>query len=96
MKTLIFSNDLKAGILLLESLVSELKLKEVDGFNKGYSTASLSLKNGDSYKVVKGNDSSRGHRFNKAYVSKDVSEEFVNCCIKPFLFGDFENNLIYF
>ena len=79
--------------LTFDSAVS--KLEEIEAYYKRYYTARptrrirskyeyiIEYDNGDIWRAVSARESSRGMKCNVSYIDARISEEFINCVIKP-------------
>ena len=91
---LIVCNDLNDGEALLRNISGETKIKDINYFTIGYAGATVELKNGDVYIVMKPAEGLKGHKIEKAYVHRDVHKYFVDNIINP-LFVD-GVDIVYF
>ena len=69
----------------LDELLGKIKYKEIKKVIKSRENYIVELHNGKRYQVVSASQSSRGFRCSKAYVSKDVDKEILDCVIRPTL-----------
>jgi hypothetical protein len=79
----------------LKYLVGEIQYKYIYKVTDSKYEMIVEMKNGDIYQTIPASQSSRGHRFNKAYVEEGVDQEIIDCIIRPCLIGD-DSELIYF
>lgn len=97
MNIAIFAIDTESARKYLENLIGEMKWKEVEYFMIR-PICEAKLRNGDKYRVFRCDDSMRGHKFTKAFVSTSVSKEFVDWRIIPSMYttdGN-EEEIVYF
>lgn len=82
---LIFATTKEKAMIFLESLIGEIKYKDIKSIYKNATQYDMwvELKDGNTYKVVSASDSSRGYRCGKAYVDKSIDQNIINCVIKP-------------
>ena len=53
----------------------------------------IELKNGDYYQAVRANDGARGHRWQYAYIDRDIKKEMLDCVVLPkFIHKDLNPN----
>lgn len=97
MKTLIFTNRYKKGNIFLEKLVENIPEENMVTFRKSTNEGFfLRLKNGDTYQVVLANHSSRGCKYHRVYIDKDINIDFVYCVILPMSLEYGHEEIIYF
>jgi hypothetical protein len=48
-----------------------------------YGNGIIQLKNGTAYHFVKGNETSRGHKFHKVYMQDGIDDDIINVIIEP-------------
>ena len=94
----ICANNRKDAQSYLELLIGEIKYKEVDYVIKnGGIWDQVKLKDGTYYRTFPANESSRGYRFDKVFVKKNVDKEILNRVIFPMIFSwDEKYPIIYF
>jgi hypothetical protein len=85
----IFGKNTAEAKEFLENIVGEMKYKEVKNVIKfppsGYE---VNLINGTTYRVLVAGDVVRGHKIDKAYVSRNVSVDFINRVLIGLFLGD--------
>lgn len=98
MKILIFTNKMEKGNNFLEKLVKSIPEEDILRYQKSNYGSSLKLKNGDIYRVVLARrESSRGCKYQKAYVDKDISFDFFYYVILPMSWSvDGNEEIIFF
>ncbi len=94
-KILIYATTRQKAVLFLEKLIKEIKREDIEQIKKSKEDMSVRLKNGIIYQTALASESSRGCKYHKAYVEKNIDKEIVEDIIKPsgLLKGE---NIIYF
>lgn len=85
LRIIIFAETKQRGIEKLDSIVKGLNPDDILRYSKSINSAFVELKDGTYYKVATASDSSRGNKADKVYVEKYISNDILNCIIKPCL-----------
>ena len=64
----------------------QMKIKVVKNYCSKYNNSYAEFENGDTWKVVKANDSARGQRCNIAYIERSIDYDTYRCIIAPKMF----------
>jgi len=83
MKILVYGVTRERARSKLQDLLDNFKHGDVNKVSKGYNDFVVELKNGDIYKTVTANDSSRGHKWDYAYIDNLIDVELTNNIIMP-------------
>ena len=80
----IFGKNMDEGNRFFDDIVGEIKYKDIKEI-KTFPRLECILTDGTTYKVLPSNGASRGYKVDKAFISRNVSKEFMEIQV-PFLF----------
>lgn len=84
MVTIIFGENRQRAFEKILSLYENIPKEEILLIKKSSFFIEIFLKNGDVIKTASANDSSRGLKFNIAYIDKFISQEIIQNVLLPF------------
>lgn len=82
-KIVVFGNTKELATRKLEEILNNIQYSKVKDVRKSRFDMRAELHNGDTYQVSSASDSSRGMRFNIAYVDRNITLDFLNQVIRP-------------
>ena len=86
----IFGQTMKEGKSFLDDVIGNMKYKDVEYFIRYPYSYEAKIKDGTIYRVLTAGDPVRGHRIDKAIISKDLSIEFMTTILPALFIGDID------
>lgn len=80
---IIYGTTRKRAFDMLEKLLNDMKYGDIADVKKSSYEFVAILKNGDIYKSMCASDSTRGHKWQYAYIDRMISSEILNNIIFP-------------
>lgn len=84
-KIVVFGSTKELATRRLEEILNDIQYGKVKDVRKSRFDMRAELHNGDTYQISSASDSSRGMRFNIAYVDRNITLGFLNEVIRPCL-----------
>ena len=82
-RIIIYGKTKDRANLKLQNILDNMLYSDVLQVKKSLNDFAVTTKNGDIYKTVTASDSSRGIKWHRAYIDKDIDEYILNNIILP-------------
>jgi len=92
---LVFGETWKVAKDKMDDLIKDIPKNDIQEDFRNISFHRITLVDGTRYRALPALESSRGNRFSKAHVDKNINQEFLDLVIKPMSIN-FEEDIIYF
>ena len=80
---IVYGTTKERAFYKLEQLLNDMKYGDIADVKKSSCEFVVILKNGDIYKAMCASDSTRGHKWQYAYIDRMISSEILNNIIFP-------------